>query len=444
MAKQMLNKGLLKYISNTSWLMAEKIYRLGFGLLITVWMARYLGPEQFGTFSFSLSFVTLFSVLVSLGLENLVVREILNRPKEEASILASALLMRLLGGVFLFGFSALFITQIRPNEPSILVLVMIFSFGFFFKSFEVLRYWFEAHVKAKYSAALEAVAITASVIVKASLILMEAPLTYFAWTIAVETIVMASGLLILYRRQGNAIKNLKPKLDKMRDLLVEAWPLILAGTLYTIYSKIDQIMLGKMVGSEAVGVYAAAVKFSEGWFFIPAVIATSLFPLMLNARKKNKEIYLERTQHLLNLMVVIGVLAALGISGIAHPLIMLAFGSAYEDAALILIVHIWGGVFLAMSGISYRYFIAEGLQKYSFYRGLTGVVVNVLLNIWLIPLYGAMGAAIATVVSQFMALYLFNATNRKTRGMFNMQTRALFLIGVPRTIKHIMLLTRNK
>lgn len=159
---------------------------------------------------------------------------------------------------------------------------------------------------------------------------------------------------------------------------------------------------------------------------------------MLNAKNINKETYLERTQHLLNLMVVIGIFAALAIGVIAQPLIMLVFGSAYESAAWILIVHVWGGIFLAMSGVSYRYFIAEGLQKYSFYRGLTGLMVNVLLNIWLIPLYGAMGAAIATVVSQFMALYLFNATNSKTRDMFNMQTRALFLIGACDTLKRIV------
>jgi PST family polysaccharide transporter len=444
MSTEVPSKGLSRYISNTSWLMGGKVYRMGLGLLITVWMARYLGPEQFGAFSYALSFVTLFSVLISLGLENLVVREILNHPEEEDDTLASALLMRFLGGLLLLLLSSLLITQIRPNDQSMLILVLIFSFGFFFKLFEVLRYWFEAHVKAKYSAALEAAAITVSVSLKAGLILMKAPLIYFAWTIAAETIVMAVGLLILYTLQSNSIKNLKPKLDKVRYLFIEAWPLMLAGTLYTIYAKIDQIMLGEMVGAEAVGVYAAAVKISEGWFFIPVVIATSLYPAMLAARKKNRKIYLERTQHLLNLMVVIGIFAALGIGVVAHPLIMLAFGSAYEGAAWILIVHIWGGVFLAMSGISYRYFLAEGLQKYSFYRGLTGVVVNVLLNIWLIPLYGAMGAAIATVVSQFMALYLFNITNPKTREMFNMQTRALFLIGLLSTLKNIYLLLIRK
>lgn len=266
MAKKIESEGLSKYIPNTSWLLLGKVYRVGIVLLATAWMARYLGPEQFGIFSYALSFVTLFSVLISMGLENLVVREILNRPQEEESTLASALLMRFLGGLVLFGLSALLITNIRPSDQLILILVMVFSFGFIFKSFEVLRCWFEAHVKAKYSAALEGFAITVSVSLKASLILMEAPLIYFAWTIAAETVVMGLGLLVLYTVQGSSIMNFKPSLDKIRYLFIEAWPLMLAGTLYVIYTKIDQLMLGEMVGNEAVGVYAAAVKISEGCF----------------------------------------------------------------------------------------------------------------------------------------------------------------------------------
>lgn len=429
--------GFSRYLSNTSWLLFGKIYRMGLNLAITIWMARYLGPNQFGIFSYALSFVTLFSVLVSLGLDKLIVREVLNRPEEENSILGSALVMLMGGALLLFGLASIVISFVRPDDKLIFALVLVFSFGFSFKSFEVIRYWFEAHVKAKNSAAVEAIAITASVGLKAILILVKAPLVYFAWSTAAESIVMALGLLTAYIWYGNSIATWKPRVQKIRYLLIEAWPLILAGTLYTIYTRTDQIMLGEMVGDQAVGLYAAAVKLSDGWFFVPVVIATSLYPAMLNAKKMSRTLYLDRTQHLFNLMVVIGITAAVGISIISYPFIIFAFGFAYEGAAWILIVHIWGGVFLAMSGISYRYFIAEGLQRYSFYRGLTGVVVNVLLNLWLIPSYGAMGSALATVVSQAMALYLFNASSAKTREAFYMQTRALCLIGALDTLRHI-------
>jgi O-antigen/teichoic acid export membrane protein len=426
-----------RYFFNTSWLFGEKIYRMVLAFFITVWMARYFGPEQFGIFSYALSFVTLFSVFASLGLDKLIVRELLAEPEAEKEILGSTFLLRLIGSLLLIGASASAVTMIRPEDWLTRVLVITFSVGYLFKSFQVIKFWFEAHVKGKFSSLVEAASITGSVGIKAILIIIEAPLIYFAGAVVLESFIAALGFCTIYKMQGNALLSWRPRVRRVKKMLVEAWPLILAGTLYTVYTKIDQVMLGEMIGYEAVGTYAAAVKISEGWFFIPAVIATSFFPAMLNAKKKSVVLYLGRTQHLFNLMAVIGVAAAVVITVIARPIIMLAFGADYEGAIWVLTIHIWGGIFLAMSGISYRYFIAEGLQRYSFYRGVTGLVINVTLNFLLIPLYGVIGAAISLVLSQSAALYIFNATSKKTRPIFFMQTRALFLVGAYSTIKEM-------
>ncbi len=432
----MKKKGISKYVLNTSWLLGSKIYRMGLALVVTVWMARYLGPEQFGVFSYALSFVSLFSVLISLGLENIIVREVLNHPDEDSTIITSGLMLRCIGGILFISSTMLIIISSKPGDVLTQTLVLIFSIGYLFKIFDVLRYWFEAHIKAKFSAGMEIVAFTISVSLKIVLIVFKAPLIYFAWAVSVEAMVMAVGLLFLwFNRKTSLLNHFKPNWIKARYLIKEAWPLILAGALYTIYSKIDQIMLGEMIGNQSVGVYAAAVRLSEGWFFIPTVIASSLYPTMINAKNLSRDLYLERTQHLLNLMAVIGVGAAILIGVLAFPIIDLIFGSEYKTSAMILVVHIWGGVFLAISGISYRYLVAEGLQKYSFYRGLTGLIVNIAMNLWLIPLYGIMGAAIATVASQFMALYFFNVSNPRTRELFFMQSKALSLVEFGSTVK---------
>lgn len=429
--------GFKRYVSNTSWLFAEKIFRIGISLLITIWMARYLGPEQFGTFNYALSFVALFGVLSSLGLDKLVTKELLTHPQESDHTMGTSFVLRLMGAVLLIPLAAFSIMMVRPDNELILIMVLIFASAMLLRSFEVIRYWFESHVQAKQSARVDAIAIFISVSIKAVLIVIEAPLMAFAWAVFAESVVVAVGLVMVYLKRSNQISVWKVSFDKAKYLLKEAWPLILAGTLYTIYTRIDQIMLGDMVGDESVGIYAAAVKISEGWMFIPAIIATSLFPAMLNARKNNYDLYLQRTQYLLNLMALLGVGAGIVIVFAASPFMDFAFGTSYEASALVLIVHIWGGVFVAMSAIAYRYLIAEGLQKYSFYRGLSGAVVNIVLNYFFIPLYGAMGAAVATVISQAMALYLFNATNSKTRPMFYMQTKALALYGSLNTLRHI-------
>lgn len=438
------NSGFKKYFYNTSWLFAEKIFRIGIGLFITVWMARYLGPEQFGMFNYALSFVALFGVLSSLGLDKLVTKELLSHPQDSNEIIGTSFSLRFIGAILLLPLAAFSISIIRPDSDLMFYMIIIVSSTFFFSSFEIIKYWFETHVKAKYSAIIDTIVIFTSSIIKGALIILEAPLVAFAWVVLIESIILAIGLTVMYLKQSNKISDWKVSFKKIKYLLKEAWPLILAGTLYVLYTRVDQIMLGNMVGDSEVGIFAAAIKISDGWMFIPAIIATSLFPAMLNARKADYSLYLQRTQHLLNLMALLGIAASIAITFIASPFINLIFGEGYSESALVLTIHIWGGIFIAMSSISYRYFIAEGLQKSSFYRGLIGFFVNIILNYFLIPLYGAVGAAIATVVSQAMALYFFNFTNAKTRPMFYMQTKALTLMGSINTLKHINALKSNR
>lgn len=436
--------GFKRYVSNTSWLFAEKIFSMGLGLVITIWMARYLGPVQYGIYNYAASFVALFGVLSSLGLEKLVTKELLSNPHENNQIMGTSFALQLIGATLLIPVAAFSVAKVRPDNELIFIMVLIFASAMLLRSFEVIKFWFESHVQAKQSARIYAISVFISVLIKAVLIVIEAPLVAFAWVVFIESVVVAVGLVTVYLKRSNKITKWKVSFDKAKYLLKEAWPLILAGTLYTIYTRIDQIMLGDMVGDKAVGIYAAAVKISEGWMFIPAILATSLFPAMLNARKNNYELYLQRTQHLLNLMALLGLGAGIFIVFVASPFVDIAFGTLYEASASVLIVHIWGGVFTAMSTIAYRYFIAEGLQKSSFYRGLIGAIVNIVLNYFFIPLYGAMGAAVATVISQAMALYFFNVTNPKTRPMFYMQTKALILLGTVNTLKHIKSLRTNK
>lgn len=438
------HSGYKKYLSNTSWLFAEKIFRIFINLFITIWLARYLGPEQFGSFNYAISFVALFSVLSTLGLDNLINKELLAHPTESNSILGSSFVLRIVGAILLCILSISIISILRPEDTVMLTFVVIISLTFFFNVFDIIKYWFQSHVQAKYSAIADGITLVISAIVKIILILNEAPLISFVWLILIEAIILSIMLLIIYKIKSNQISKWTFNKEKAKYLLQEAWPLILAGTLYVLYTRVDQIMLGEIVGDASVGIYSAAVRISESWMFIPTIIATSFFPAMLNARKVDYSLYIQRTQHLLNLMAFLGLCAGIGVWFLAEPFISLTFGSHYIDSVNVLVIHIWGAIFIAMSSVSYRYFLAEGLQRSSFYRGLAGFIVNIILNYFLIPLYGAVGAAIATVVSQIMALYLFNFTNTKTRPMFYMQTRALFLLDIFDTLKQIKSLRGNK
>jgi len=422
-------KGIKRYFFNTSWLMVEKVGRMGLGLIVTVWLARYLGPKQFGLFNYAYSFVMLFSVLQSLGLEKLLAREFINYPEEESQIMGSAIILQFFGGIALFLCASIVAYFSKAGDMLTFHLVVVMSSAYLFKALSTIRCWYEAHVKAKVSSAICLSAFVLSMLLKVIMILTNAPLIAFAWAIFSESVFLALGLYYLYYIRDKHTICFKVNWKKTGYLLAEAWPLILAGGLYTIYTRIDQIMLGQFLGDEAVGVYSAAIKISEGWSFIPVIIVASLFPALLRARKKDTTMYTVRIQQLLNLMILISFFVAASVTLFSHSLISLLFGKEYVLSSTVLSIHIWGGSFIAMSAVSFRVFLAEGLQKYSFYRGLTGLITNVFLNYLMIPKYGVTGAAVATVISQATSLYLFNAISPQTRFVFIMQSKAFVLTG---------------
>ncbi len=437
------HQGFMKYFKNTSWLFGHKALSIIISFPVTVWLARYLGPEQFGILNYVIAFIGLFGIFSSLGLSQIITKELLSSQDDSQLTMGSSLVLRLAGGIVLIPIVAYSITVFRPNNELLYVMALILSTTFLFQSFNIINNWFEAHVQAKYSAVIQTIVLFISVILKIVLIFMQAPLIVFIWLVFVESLISAIGLVSIYLLKVGRIFTWKVSYKKIKYLLREAYPLILSGAAYMIFIRIDQIMLGNLVGDKDVGIYAAAVKISESWMFIPTIIASSFFPAMLNARKNNYSLYLQRTQYLLNIMAVLGIVVAICTIFLASPLINLIFGENYIDSSTILIIHIWGMLFIAISIISFRYFIAEGLQIYSFYRSFAGLIINIVLNYLFIPAYGAVGAAVATVISQAVAAYLLNSISPKTRPMFFMQTKALALFGTIDAIKHIKTLRKG-
>jgi O-antigen/teichoic acid export membrane protein len=189
-------------------------------------------------------------------------------------------------------------------------------------------------------------------------------------------------------------------------------------------------MIKEMLNVEAVGQYAAAVRLSEAWYFIPMVISASLFPAIVNSKKISKELYYERLQKLYNLMVWMAIVIAIPMTFLSDWIVELLYGGQYNEAGSVLTIHIWSGVFVFLGVASGKWFVTENLQMLSFWRAFNGMVVNVALNFILIPKYGIQGAAIATLLSQCMAAYIFDFFNNKTKKMFFMKSQAILLLSV--------------
>ncbi len=416
----------MKYFKNTSWLFFGRILQMVISLLVGVYVVRYLGPSRYGLLSYAVAFVGLFSATASLGLDRIVVRELVKTPKKRDELLGTAFWLKVIG-VIIMGMTILIGVQFTNNDGFTNLLIAITAIGFVFQPFNVIDLNFQATVQSKYVVYVQIIQMVISSITKLILIWISASLLWFAVVSLSDVVIFAIGLIWNYIRKVDKISLWKPRMAIAVSLLKDSWPLILSGMAIMIYMRIDQVMIKEMIGTKEVGYYAAAVKLSEAWYFIPMAITSSLFPAIINAKKLSEELYYSRLQRLYDLMVWMAVAIALPTTVLASWVIRILYGRAYLPAAGVLSIYIWAGVFIFLGVASSNWFVTENLQRYSLYRTLAGVVINIILNYIFIPIYSIYGAAFATLISQAVASYLFNITNKKLRYTFLLQTNAIFL-----------------
>ena len=403
---------------------------MGMGLLVGVWVARYLGPEQFGLFNYATAIVALFTAIATLGLNNIVVRDLLKHPEDSNATLGTACLLQLIGGILATGAAVIAVSVMRPEDSTARIMVAIVGSAMVFKASDVIRYWFEARVQSKYTVWVENAAFLVFAAVKVGLIIAAAPLLAFVWIMLAEAALVAALLLFIYIQQGNRLSTWRYHYGRARSLLNDSWPLILSGLAAMLYMRIDQIMLGQLLGDEAVGIYSAAVRISEIWYFIPMVITPSIFPSIITAKKINENLYREKFIKLFNLMAVIAIAIATIITLASESITSILFGSSFKESSTILIIHIWGCIFVFSGLVSARWFIIENLQRYTFYRTLTGCLISLCLNQVLIPKYGPIGSAWSSLITQSFASVFFNGINKCTRDIFYMQINSIFGVNL--------------
>jgi PST family polysaccharide transporter len=418
---------LQRVISNTGWLMADKVLRMGVGLFVSVWVARYLGPQQFGLLSYAAALAALFGVLAGLGLDGIVVRDLVQNPGDRDRLLGTAFMLKLVAGIGAFLLSLAAATLLRPDDALTLWLVGIIAAGSIFQAFDAIDFWFQSRVESRYVVYARNAAFLTAAVAKVCLILAEAPLIAFAAVALAEIALGAGGLVMAYRWQRLPLWSWRPTVRRAIQLIRESWPLVLSGLAIVVYMKIDQVMLGEMLGDKAVGLYAAATRVSEIWYFIPTAIISSVSPAIIQAKVNNPRLYEERIARLLRLMVLLALSIAVPVTFLADRLIETVFGSDFAGAGDVLAIHMWSAVFVFVGVAQGPWVLNEGLTRFQMRRTVLGVLINVGLNLVFIPAYGIVGAAIATLISQLVVVFISNLLSSKTRPMFFMTLRALTL-----------------
>ena len=414
-----------KYFKNTGWLMFGKILSMVVGFMI----AGYLGAPSFGDLSFASAFTMIVAAVAALGLDSFIIREIINEPNKKDEILGTSLVMRIVVSIILIpltvGIYLLFHHYADKPGNSLTWIIVILSFASFFKSFNVIDSYFQSQVASKYVVKVQNVCVLLSVVAKVLLVVFHMPVIWFAAALTFDSFSLALGLVYMYRKRGFSIMTWTFSRSRAAMLLKQSFPLILSAVMVSIYMKIDQVML-KDIGSAEVGIYSVAANISEAWYFIPVAIVTSVFPAIIHARKTDLERYTKRLRNLYDLLVFISLPVAILISFLGNDIIQIIYKGEYEGAGEMLSIHIWSGIFVFLGSASSQYLLAEGYTMISFQRTAFGALANILLNLWLIPKYGGVGASVATLIACFIStFYLLFIPKTRVQGV--MMLKSLFL-----------------
>lgn len=418
------NQGFRKYFFNTSWLFGEQILRILSGLFVGVWVARYLGPELFGVYSYALAFTAIFAGIAKLGLDGIVVRELVNNPKDRDIYLGTAFWLKVIGAILAIILMAAFV-PFTSNDSTINLFIFIIASGLIFQSFEVVEFYFQSKVLAKIISICKVIQLLISLIIKIYLVLTESELIWFVVVTVFDTVTLAISYLIAYKFQNISPFFKQFNFSMAKLLLRDSWPLTFSSIVVMIYMRIDQIMIKEMLGQYEVGIYSAAVRLSEAFYFIPTLLSASLFPAIINAKKISKELYRIRLQRLYTLMFWIAITISILITLLSNWLVPFLFGKEYIESSKILIVHIWTMPFVFLLVASGKWFISESLTLMAFFRNLAAAILNVFLNLTLIPQLGLVGAAFATLISFIFSGYIFDSLSKRTFEQFKLKTQSL-------------------
>ncbi|HEY5811790.1 MAG TPA: flippase [Terrimicrobiaceae bacterium] len=416
--------GLGPILSNFAWLSGDKIARLGIQFVVGAIIARHLGSEGFGILNVALAATGLVAVFASLGFDGILSRELLRETQRADLLLGTVFLTRLAAVLLLYPVVAIFARNQAPDSQATL---LISGLALLFIPLAVFNTHFEVRLQARYTVWAANASFVLCTIVRIWLVSIGASVACFAATYLIEPGVTAIILYFIYRRFGGRLSNWRLDLTLASSLFKQSWPLMLSGFAIMIYMRLDQIMLAKMRGDAEAGIFAAALRFSEVWYFIPAALSSSLLPSLIRNQKLAPAAYEAKIGQFYDINSGLAYALIAVLVPTAPWLFQLVYGQGFAGADTVFQIHIWASLFVFLGVARSSYLINEGFASFAFYSTLVGALLNVLLNLFLIPKYGAQGAAVATVFSHMVAAFISSFFWKRIRPNGQLQLRALLL-----------------
>lgn len=416
-----------KYYQSAVLQMIEKGIRLPVSLVMSVLVANYLGAEQFGTLTVAYTIVMIGAPLATFGIDGIVYQRI-QKTSSVSTLLSTAIAIQLFGFLMLYLALVVFVLVFSGQEASRdLVLTVGVIIGF--SAFNPLSIFLVVNGLGVPKVLIHLLSFGCVSIFRASLLILEADLYFFALAYIVETSSLAILLLSWARLKGVdlGLRYVDRRVGK--GLLRSAFPLLLSLIMINVFMRIDILMIDRIMGSASVGQYAVAVQLVGVVAIFPAILGSALFPIAMREKAVSKIRYFSSMRNILLAGYIIGLGAVLFFFTFGEYLIGTIYTDDYKDSAYLIQVLCFASIFQFYGSFSTLWLVNEGLQRYRVYRVASAMCLNVILNILWIPVHGTLGAAYATLLSYFVASILGNAFTSNTRPIFWLQLNVLLTFG---------------
>lgn len=426
------SEGFRKYFRNTSWLFVDRVVRLASVLITSIIVTRYLGPELFGQLNYASAFVGIFFALTSMGLDDILIRDLVRRPDRRDKLLGTAAVIKMGGAVVLFT-TVMVLALAKDLDRTKVLMILFIALAEFIKPLIVAEQYFLSRVEAHTTARINIAQALLGSLFRIGLVLAQAPLVWFALAYIVEMAIAAVGFLVTYGRHGLSWRAWRYDRTTAKYLLMQSWPLVIFGLALYVQAKIDQVMigdilrhsLGEAAADAEVGQYSAALKMIEALGFLPSIVVASLAPAITRARAQDRKLYEDRLVNQYRLLFILFLVVSVPLYFLAEPIMVRLFGEEFRMAGYLLSLFAIR-LFFTNMGVGKSSFITnESLFKYSLVTAVVGAVLNIAMNYLLIPTYQSIGAIWAMIGSFFVSIFLVDLFFKDARPNFRWMMKGI-------------------
>lgn len=390
-----------KTVKNAGWLVGEKIIQMLISLVVSLLTARYLGPSNYGLINYAASFTAFFASFCTLGINSLMVKEFVDKPEQEGMVLGTTLVLRGISSLLSAVTIIAIVSIVDRDEPTTILVVALCSLGMVFRVFNAFNYWFQRHLKSKFTAVATFVAYVITAAYRVVLMITGKSVVWFALATSVDYICVAVLLIIFYKKCAGQGMGFSWQYGK--ELLGRSKHFILSGLMVAIYAQTDKLMLKQMLGLSETGFYSTATAVNSMWCFVLSALIDSMYPSVMEAHKAGDEaLFAKKNRQMYAVVFYVSMAVAVLFNIFADLIIYILYGEAYMPAAMPLRIVSWYTAFSYLGVAREAWVVSKNQQKHLIKIYVSAAVGNVLLNFLLIPIWGVNGAALASLISQIL------------------------------------------